>query len=186
MKSRRKRAPLVPATQIISPVFSPAADNDPFDQLFENINPEKMKLPDRDPLSFSSANTTAQSNQSADGFGLFQSFSDEPIQLVKKKPIRSYKSSNAKTKVNRDKKEKENIELAPVLSATLLRELKFSSSHCSSLQHLENTPETLVSPKSNRNSSPNNLVYPSATKNCIRPRTAHTISSPDLFFHTPG
>ena len=188
----------MPTTQIVSPVFNPGME-DSFDQLFQNINKEKIKAPGRDPLSFSSANTTAQSNHSEDGLGLFQSFSDEPVLFQKKKPTRSYKSGNTKKqerkekteKENRQLTEKENRELTPPLSATLLRDLKFST-NISSLQNLNSpsikarTSDSVFFPQISNKTSPNDLVFPSASKSSIRARTPQTISSPDLFFQTPG
>ena len=173
----------------MSPVFNPAVQDDPFDQLFTNMNTERMRAPVRDPLSFSSANTTAQSNHSEEGFGLFQSFSDEPTPLIKKKPIRSYKSAK-RISDSRKEEAKENVEEV-AHSTTLLRELKFSSS-TSSLKNVNSYPKppspvpSPSSPHSELETSVSGLTFPSATKTSVPQRSVQSVSSPHSFFLTPG
>ena len=170
---------------------------DPFDQLFDNVNKEKMKVPfnlRKDPLSFSSdLNSTNQSSNSDSCFGLFKSLHEHSAEVVKKKPVRSYRTKAAKTskKESEDKENKESL-----VSETLLVELNFNAvSTVSSLVDLGQEKD--VEPEKDKEHSPagtngtpvsrdSYLSMKSEKKNSICRPVKGTVSSPDLFFLTPG
>ena len=122
---------------------------DAFDQLFDNVDVNKMKLPKAaaSPLSFSSdCNSTFNSDNSDQCYGLFKSFSDPPPpadsqkqrKVSRQRQSRAQKSSKIKVLDRKAAK----IKLTNSPEDTLLFELQHSNLvQGSSLLHLESEPQ---------------------------------------------
>jgi len=159
---------------------------DVFDQLFNHVNVDKMKAPRvlKDPISFSSDhNSTLNSDNSDQCFGLFKSFNEgSPLEKVRKP---SQRRNNKKVKPNT----LVSMDSEKVKDDTLMYELKFANlcSGTSLLDHEEKEVDPgAQDPSMCASVDESRLSVMSATKKPLFSNTVGSVDSPQSFFATLG